>query len=224
MPKDTIRISEMEEGVNVNENDYMEISHLDPSVGYYKTHKISFSRFASWLNSALGKLITRFSSENITLTEAISRLFEITPRLRDLQDVYINDETLEPRADMRFNSALIYNPTLGKWTNEPYPFIEYAGVIRGRNKVPTIVTDPSTGLPVDEHIIIPAGVNVWSATEVMIHIDYYGNFPTQLNFVDVTEAEGNPKPKRVDITFKQSPYEMTGDENSYMLYTLRIWT
>ena len=222
MPKDTIRISEMEENQNVNQNDLLEISTLDSEEGKYITKKMSLSRFAQWANSFLGKLLNRI--QNKTLTEAVDYLYEKPIYLEELADVQINHETLEPRADMRFNSALVYNPYTQKWTNEAYPFIEYAGVIRGNNKTPIITTDPETGLPVDEHIIIPAGINIYSQTEVCVHIDYYGNFPTILDFVDVESAEGNPKPKQVNITFKKSPYEMTGDINSYMLYKLRIWT
>lgn len=222
MPKDTIRISEMEENQNVNQNDLLEISTFDSEEGKYITKKMSLSRFAQWVNSFLGRLLNRV--QNKTLTEAVDYLYEKPIYLEDLADVQINHETLEPRADMRFNSALIYNPITQRWTNEAYPFIEYAGVIRGNNKTPIITTDPETGLPVDEHIIIPAGVNIYSQTEVFVHIDYYGNFPTILDFVDVKSAEGGPKPKQVNITFKKSPYEMTGDINSYMLYKLRIWT
>lgn len=225
MPKDTIRISEMEENQNISQNDIIEVSTFDQQQGSYTTKQLSIARLANWVNRFLGNLITKFSSEHLTLTEAVNRLFELTPTLRSLQDVSINDATLEPRVPSeRFNSALVYNQEMGKWTNEPYPFIEYEGIIRGRNKSPIITTDPSTGLPVDEHIIIPAGVNVWSETHVFVNIIYYGNYPVSLDFVDVPEAQGDPKPKKVNITFKQSPYEMTGDENSYMTYTLRIWT
>lgn len=225
MSKKTIRISEMEESQSVNENDIIEVSTFDQQQGSYTTKQLSIARLANWLNRFLGNLITKFSSEHLTLTEIVNRLFELTPTLRSLQDVSINDATLEPRVPSeRFNSALVYNQAMGKWTNEPYPFIEYEGIIRGRNKSPIITTDPSTGLPVDEHIIIPAGVNVWSETHVFVNILYYGNYPVSLDFVDVPEAQGDPKPKKVNIVFKQSPYEMTGDENSYMTYTLRIWT
>lgn len=224
MANDTIRISEMEENQNVNQNDLLEISTFDSEEGRYVTKKMGLSRFAHWVNSFLGKLVSYFQPENITLTETVDRLYEKPISLEELSDVYINHDTLEPRASGRFNSALIYNTRLGKWTNEVYPFIEYEGVIRGNNKTPIITTDPETGLPVDEHIIIPAGVNIYTQTEVFVHIDYYGNFPTILDFVDVQSAEGNPKPKQANITFAKSPYEMTGDINSYMLYKLRIWT
>ena len=224
MPKETIRISEMEENQNISQNDIIEVSTFNQQQETYTTKQLSLARLGNWINSFLGKLITRFSSENISLTEAVDRLFDTSQgSLRNLTDVQINDETLEPRTSNRYSSILVYNQLEHVWTNETYPFIEYQGVIRGGNTSPIVVTDPQTGETIDEHIVVPAGVNIVDS-KIFVDANFYGNFAIDFGYTDVQEASGSPKPKRLEITFKKSPYEITGDQNSYMRYKLRIWT
>ena len=220
MPNETVRISELNETENLSDNDLLEMSSFDETDGQNYSKKITFSRFAQWVNTTLGNLIEHFTPRK-TLTEAIDELFNSSGglKLNDLLDVSINESSLEPRVNNeRFHSSLVYDPDARMWTNEVYPFIEYEGIIRGSNKTPTIYDGQ------DEHIIIPAGVNVYTHVEVFVHTMYYGNFPTSIDFVDVQSAQGDPKPKKVNIVFSKSPYEMTQDDDSYMYYKLRIWT
>ena len=230
MSNNTIKISEMEENQNISQNDIIEVSEFDQQQETYTSKKLSLARLGNWINSFLGKLITKFSSENISLTEAVDRLFDTAGgELNDLIDVSINKDTLEPYpgSSNRYSSILVYDPSeregKGAWTNEAYPFIEYQGVIRGENTSPIIVEDPQTGELTDEHIIIPAGVNIIDS-KIFVDVNFYGNFAIDFGYTDVQEASGNPKPKKLEITFKHSPYEMTGDLNSSMNYKLRIWT
>ena len=234
MSNNTIKISEMEENQNISQDDIIEVSAFNQQQETYTSKKLSLARLGNWINSFLGKLITKFSSENISLTEAVNRLFDTAGgNLSELNDVSIKGDTLEPRPSNRYSSVLVYDQTMGKWTNEAYPFIEYQGVIRGENTSPITVVNPQTGELEDEHIIVPAGINIIDS-KIFVDVNFYGNFATDFGYTDVQETseeqensdepKPKPKPKKLEITFKHSPYEMTGDLNSSMNYKLRIWT
>jgi len=233
MSNNTIKISEMEENQDISQNDIIEVSAYEQQQETYTSKKLSLARLGNWINSFLGKLITKFSSENISLTEAVNRLFNTAGgSLEELSDVDINRDTLEPHpSSNRYSSVLVYDQTKDVWTNEAYPFIEYQGVIRGENTSPITVVNPETGELTDEHIIIPGGINIIDS-KIFVDVNFYGNFATDFGYTEVQETseeqensdEPKPKPKKLEITFKHSPYEMTGDLNSSMNYKLRIWT
>ena len=89
MANDTIRISEMEENQNINQNDLLEISTFDSEEGKYVTKKMGLSRFAHWVNSFLGKLVSYFQPEDITLTEAVDRLYEMLFQFVHYKELYL---------------------------------------------------------------------------------------------------------------------------------------